>query len=289
MIEGAIYRLGILSAMLGLSLSASPALSEESYQKVSESKDVVKEKLYPKNGRIELNIPDVGLIMNQSYINTILLHAGINYFPNENWGFGVEGAYGINSDKSERACIESFYLDPTNGNIAAPCGSEGDPGSDLGGANGGKYGPAYVPIREINYLLMGNFVWTPVYGKQLFMLSATSYFDLFFTIGGGVAMSDYYPKQDVLRNGNKARGDAVNGQIPSTIGADANDTSSIGVDGRPTPQAETTPLLNLGIGQRYHFMKRFNVKIELRNFTLLGTESGFENLLAIWTGLGMRF
>ena len=53
--------------------------------------------------------------------------------------------------------------------------------------------------------LSGNYVWNPVYGKQLLFLSATSYFDLFFELGGGVMMSDFYPERNVLNNGNEPR------------------------------------------------------------------------------------
>ncbi len=268
------------------------AVAADSYEKVTDSKDVVKNKIYPKKGRLEIAGPSLGLIMNQSYVNTMLLHGGIQYFPNETWGIGAEIALGMNSDKSERNCIETFYMDP-RGNIAPECGSQGNPDEDLAPDLGGKYGPAFVPIREIKFIAAANYIWTPVYGKQLFMLSATSYFDLFFIVGGGIVSSDFYAKRDTLNNGNRPRGDAISEggvrTLPPGIGADPSDADSYGEAGRPAPESQTNLLLNLGIGQKYHFLKRFYFKAELRNFTLLGTPSGFDNLFAIWGGFGVRF
>ena len=272
-------------------VSAANIASGAEYQKATEGNDVVRDKLYPKNGRVELNGPDFGLILNQSYVDTYLVHGGINYYFSETWGAGGEFALGMNQDKGERKCIETFYIDPNN-TIVPECGAQGDPDSDLS-SGGGKYGPAYVPIRELKYMFIANAVWSPIYGKQLFMLRNTNYFDLFFTFGGGLAMSDFYARRDTLNNGNAPSGDVIdNGgtkTIPDNIGASAAQSDSYGDSGRPIAESQTNLLVNVGVGQRFHFAKRFNVKVELRNFTLLGTQSGFENMFALWGGFGMRF
>ena len=62
-----------------------------------------------------------------------------------------------------------------------------------------------------------------------------------------------------------------------------------GEDGRPDFESETLPIINVGIGQKLHFNQSFSLKFELRDMILLGTETGFENLLALWGGLGFRF
>lgn len=294
-----LHRISMTTALLAMvtltAASTAFGLADDSYTKVTDSKDVVKDKLYPKKGRFEIAGPSLGLIMNQSYVNTYLIQGGAQYFPNETWGIGAEIMIGINSDKSERECIETFYMDPYS-RIGPECGSQGDPGSDLDPSLGGKYGPAYVNIREIKYIAAANYIWTPIYGKQLFMLSATSYFDFFVIIGGGIVGSDFYAQRDTLNNNKAPRGEAVNKGTAtnpefdiSNYGADPSETDSYGVAGRPAPEAQTNLLLNLGIGQKYHFAKRFYFKAELRNFTLLGTPSGFDNLFALWGGIGVRF
>ncbi|RZA16534.1 MAG: hypothetical protein EOP10_24400, partial [Proteobacteria bacterium] len=95
-----------------LSLAQSPIALAADYKKATEGKEVVMGKLYPKNERFELSLPEVGIIMNQSYVNTLLLGGGATYFTSENFGFGISASVGSNSDKAERTCIESFFYDP---------------------------------------------------------------------------------------------------------------------------------------------------------------------------------
>jgi outer membrane beta-barrel protein len=266
------------------------------YEKATEGDMVVRGKLNPKSGRVELNA-DFGLIMNQAYIDTYLLHGSINYYFSELWGFGIEGMYGINSDKGERTCIENFYNNPkrTPG-PSCPDDTQNTPPAE------GNFGPAYVPIREINAIINVNGIYNPVYGKQLLLLSSVAHFDMFVTIGAGIAMSDYYPKSQTTRADGDGRGrptrDAGSASKPGenpaagenpTIGCTPTNGRCYGEDGRPDPIQETTPLINLGVGQKIHFSKMFNIKFELRNMTLFGGEAGFENLFAVWGGAALRF
>lgn len=281
------WRRFVLAMLMSLSVEAVPALAQTGYKKSTEGGDVVMNKMYPKKKRIEVT-PAMGFILNQSYVNTILLGAGVNYFFSEEWGLGVDFAVGSNSDKDERGCIENFYNDP-NDEVASPCGSA----NALGGTKA-NFGPAYVPIREIQNVISANLIWNPVYGKQLILLSATSYFDLFLEGGASLVSSRFYPKQETLRNGNKSRGefDPNGDQLPpprGPIGADVNDAGSYGVSGRPDPQSQNNVALNLGVGQKFHFGKSFHIKMYLRNMTILGTETGFDNLFALMVGAGLRF
>ncbi len=279
-------------------LSQSP-LEAADYKKATEGKEVVMGKLYPKSERFELSLPDVGIIMNQSYINTLLLGGSLTYFLSENLGFSFSGAIGQNSDKAERTCIESFYFDPSN-EVGVACGEPGLlAGADTVNNDGfPRYGPAYVPIREIQQVVMANVVWAPVYGKQLFLKSSTSYFDLFVELGLGFAASKFYEKRETLENGNVPRGTyidpATNDPVIAAatnnkIGASVTDTNSYGIGGRPIPKDQGNVLLNLGIGQKFHFGKIFFVKVYIRNMTLLGTDQGFENLLTLHGAAGIRF
>lgn len=282
-------------AALANSAVAQDGSTSASYRKSTEGDEVVKNKLYPKKGRIELNIPDVGVVLNQSYINTFVFHGGINYYFSEVWGFGVEGVFASNSDKDERKCIESFYNNPeTEPGLECDIALAGE---DIRSDSRRNYGPAYVPIRELKYMLAANAVWNPVYGKQIVLLSSTAYFDVFVTMGAGMAFSDYYQKSLELRNGKPSRGTfpekgSSEDNENNRPGAkkDESDENGLlyGPEGRPAVQSQSTPFVNFGVGQKYHFAKRFNFKIELRNYTLLGTESGFENFFTLWGGLGIR-
>lgn len=279
----------LISALLATScMFASPSLfAVGGYKKATEDDEVVKNKLFPKKEKVEVNGPNFGAILNQSYVNTFLIHGGINYYSSELWGFGVEGAFALNQDKDARNCIENFYND-----FAFSVDDECGPASGLNGK--ANYGPAYVPIRETKYIIAGNAVYTPVYGKQLLFLSATSYFDLFFIFGAGVVISDYYPQQTDLKNGKTSRNKFYDPDQPDSAsnvkpGAGADETTSYGIDGRPAPETSTSPMINVGIGQKYHFMKRFHIKAELRNYTLLATPTGFDNFFTLWGGFGVRF
>ena len=271
-----------MSSFIGQSFSAM------AYEKATEGTDVVKRKLYPKRKKIEFSAPYAGLILNQSYIESFMVGGAINYFLSESTGFGLDFGLAINSDKDERSCIENFYNDPLD-KIGKACGGPGDISDPDDKAN---YGPAYVPIREIQNIIVLNYLWTPVYGKQLIFMSFTSYFDLFFEFGAGLANSLYYDKRETLANGNKARGRfGRNGNQPDgqNIGAETNETDSYGESGRPSPASESHILANITVGQKFHFGGRFHVKVFLRNMTLLGTPSGFENLIALFGGAGIRF
>jgi outer membrane beta-barrel protein len=256
-------------------------------QKSTEGSDVVMNKIYPKKEKFELNLLNVGFILNQAYVETLLFGVGANYYFSEVWGVGADITFGNNTDKPERDCIENFYNDPFE-EVGAPCGDA----SNLDGVTVANYGPAYVPIREINNMIIGNILWNPIYGKQLVFMNSTSYFDLFLEAGLGLANSTFYPKQETLKNTFPARGAFDENQDVAKdekIGADASETGSYGTEGRPEPESQSNVLINLGVGQKLHFAKRFHIRMDLRNITLLGTSSGFENLFVLFAGAGMRF
>ncbi|MCX6129041.1 MAG: hypothetical protein NTX25_08255 [Proteobacteria bacterium] len=270
------------------------------YKKATEGRDVVMNKLYPKATRFELGLPQVGFVMNQSYVNTLLLGVDGTYFLSETLGFALVYNQGVNQDKSERTCIEQFYYDPSN-EVGLACGDAGNlTGADKDQDNFPRFGPAYVPIRELQQMLIANAVWTPVYGKQLIYFGTTSYFDLFVELGVGIANSKFYPKQEILKNGKKPRGIYTDPKDPNNdpaiatanndkIGALPANPEFYGVEGRPTAKDEANPVINLGLGQKFHFGKLFHFKVYIRNFTLLGTDQGFENLFALYGGVGVRF
>jgi len=269
-----------------------------SYEKASDLNEVVLMKLFPKKEKVELDAR-FGLVLNSSYNNTFLANMGLTYFWSEEWGFNVEGTFAATQDKPERGCIETFYNDP-NFEVDAECGDsealKDDPDGDA------NFGPAYVPIRELKNMFIGNFVWNPIYGKQIVLMSATNYFDFYIKMGGGVAMSDFYRKQPQVASGKSSRGafcrkqdstevkgpqgctERSEGKNPGT-----SDQDETGITGRPDVEAQSNLTMHLSIGQRFHFMKRFLFTASLENYTLLGTDSGFDNFLALMGGFGVRF
>ncbi len=278
--------------------------SAKPYYRSDEPTELVQNKLYTKSHRFELNLPDVGLILNQTFIDSTVLHGNLLYYISESWGFGVDALYSHNQDKEERHCIENFYNSVPQHPLAAPCPSQGeDPkkhlfdsaGKPIRGAN---LGPAYVPIREIESILLAAAVWSPFYGKQLALFSQTIYFDLFLTFGVGVTLASFYPESRFLRDGKLSRGDVtaplpeagcVDGaNYPGVCPSNPNLDSMIGAGGRPAAQLETLPTAAFGIGQKFHFLKRFNFHVEVRDYVFQGTATGISNVVTLWGGLGVR-
>lgn len=284
-------------------LLATPLTQAKIYYRSDESPELVQNKLYTKANRFELNLPDVGIILNQAFIDSTVLHGNALYHISETWGFGIDVLYASNQDKPERYCVEHFYNDPKN-LIPVSCTNEGeDPAKYLydskgKAVQGANFGPAYMPIREINSVLLGTAVWSPFYGKQLAFFSQTLYFDLYLTFGAGVMMSNFYPESPYLRDGKLSRG-LVTAPLPSTgcaSGAnypgicpkDANLSANIGAGGRPAVQSETLPVGSFGIGQKFHFKERFNFHIELRDYSFQSPATGFTNIFTLWGGIGIR-
>jgi outer membrane beta-barrel protein len=278
---GASFRY-FLVAFLAASTSAQAATSGD-YQRAGDGTEVVLRKMYPKRSRVEIEGTG-GLILNQSYINTLLFGGGINYFWSEEWGLGVEAMMAANSDKSERTCLENFYNDPDN-MIGRECGD----GSDLTGR--ANFGPAYVPIRQTNMLFSGNVIWNPVYGKQIAFFRFVTHFDLYFLAGGGIAMSTVWPQQTNLKGTDRSsRGSFnVDPNAGGNPGAAVGETGLYGTEGRPASESATNPQGTFAVGQKYHFAKNFHARIELRNYLLLGTKDGFDNFFALTGGVGVRF
>lgn len=276
--------------------------SSGAYKKATRGSDVVvKKKLFPKKRKLEVSFPDVGLILNQSYIESFVLHGNFTYYRSEKWGFGVEGLFAINNDKVERYCIENFYNNPKQViGVACPL-----PGQDVdeplkGGEVPASLGPAYVPIREIGTILAGNAVWTPVYGKQLALMTRTVYLDLFLTFGLGLTFSTFYPQSIFIDGPNgkvQSRKKTYNQEGLESLkrceesilgGICPPSEAYVGEAGRPEPEDQVSPTITFGVGQKIHFLKRYIFKTEIRNYTLLATEAGFDSFFMMWAGLGMR-
>lgn len=274
-------------ALTALFLAAvNPVLAATSgeYQRAGDGTEVVLRKTYPKKTRVEIEGTG-GLVLNQSYTNTMLFGAGVNYFWSEEWGVGVEAMMASNTDKSERECLENFYNDPENV-VSAECGD----GSDLTGR--ANFGPAYVPVRQTNTLLGAHAIWNPVYGKQIILLRAVTHFDLYVLAGGGLAMSTFWKQQTQLKGTSRSNRGTFNADTTVSTGnpgAAVSESGLYGAEGRPDPESLTSIQGTFAVGQKYHFTKNLHARIELRDYLLLGTASGFDNFFALTGGLGFRF
>ena len=294
----------LLTCLVGSSGTAEA--QRKSFRKsTDDDEEVIKSKLFPKRGSLEISGLDGGTILNQAYVQSFVFHSGINYYFREDWGIGIDALLSFNQDKTERYVIEHFYNDPNQEvgvvptpDIAPVAPLKKPDGTFLPKSN---FGPAYVGIRELSSIISAAAVWSPIYGKQLAFMSQTIYFDAFLTMGLGIALSNYYPASLFLANGNKSRINPVDkpklqamtscdtAVLGGVCPSDPKALNYVGAAGRPTPSADTTPTITLGVGQKFHFLSNFHLKAEIRNYTLLGTQSGFDSIFAIWAGLGVRF
>lgn len=306
------------------------------YELATDSSETVINKNYPKKFRLEL-LPTGSLVLNQAYISTFLLGGQLSFYAAEAFGIHIEGAIGINSDLPSRGCLETFYNDVGDELGGVQCGAQylttkdiyetesplakQEMGKFLQGKNGVGFGPAYVPVREIDTIVALTFSWNFVYGKQLAFMTFTNYFDLYLKFGGGVAMSTYYPAQIYIKGTEtstpkKYRTDAVMKQSEVKGCADTygicvdgenvnpNWANLIGTVGRPEPELETSPMITFAIGYRFHFWSRLQLMTEARAYLLLATNKNrgvtksieedskylqnVENYLTISGGLGFR-
>lgn len=303
------FRLLLLSLLVFAVTEAQGKKKKKGYRKATEGQVVVVNKLFPKTRNLEVSA-GLGGVINQSYIDTFLLHGSLGYNFSEIWGITLDGLFAVtNQDKKERACLESFYnvVSSKKESVSAPCASESNkPQEDTARTSGGgkplvNIGPAYVPITEINHVLTLNAVWTPIYGKQIFsFLPRTSHVDIFLVMGGGIANTQSYKEKTRLKGDTCARAkcdselgegriDTDDTEIPEGIGVSYAESNLYGENGRPVPIDETKPLITIGVGQKYYFAHRMFIRAEFRNYTLVGTDDGYYSFFALWGGLGVKF
>ena len=274
----------LIATIGGESVCAYGAGKSADYQRAGDGTEVVLLKMYPKKGRFEVE-GTAGMILNQSYINTILFGGGANYFWSESWGFGVELLAASNSDKPERTSLENFYNDPED-----VVGPEFGSADNLSGR--ANFGPAYVPIRQTDMIIGGHGIWNPVYGKQILLFRAVTHFDLYVLAGGGMAFSTFWPQQLNLKGTTRSARGTFNADTSVTSGnpgASPDETHLYGTEGRPDPESMTNIQGTAAVGQKIHLTKNFHARVELRNYLLLGTNSGFDNFFALTGGVGLRF
>jgi hypothetical protein len=318
-----------LIAAVGLMAATEREAKAVDYKSAVEGNEVVKGKFYPKESRFQLNLLQGGMILNQSFIDTYLYSGQAVYHFNEWHALSVDVVAGFSEDRSERACVENFYYNEERArNAGAPlsCDVKGDydpatPSSnsepqpsnikDDGkwdeekGARGPYHRkPAYMPIREIKQMFGVNYQWTPVYGKALWFMSTVGYMDFFLNAGAGIALSDYYPRQENTVCYSQYNQPSSGETTCSIKDVGTSHPNGYGKAGRPLPEAQTSPLVSLGVGSRFYLGRvpgqakgstaaAFVGNLELRNYTVMGSgtsgDSGLMNFFGLWGGLGMMF
>ena len=120
--ETILPRLLLAVLLLCLSTPVWGRKARQGYRTAIEGQAMVLRKLFPKSNRLEVSA-NFGGILNQSFVDTMILHGGVSYHFSEEWGLALEGAMAINQDRAERTCIESFYND-FRGKSAKPIGDK---------------------------------------------------------------------------------------------------------------------------------------------------------------------
>lgn len=274
--------------------------SFEAYGRTVFKGENVRGKLYPRENRVEIGVGG-GRIMNLAFVESYIVQSSLAYYLTETFALSVEGMFFINNDTGARYCLENFYNDPGD-ILETPCPDLGqDPETLISPPSVSKLtnvGPAYVPIREIQYLASLNLIWNPVYGKMRFFLDTTLHFDIFTTIGAGFADSIFYPASTTLLDGRLSRGDFTKEigsadecpgppDNPGVCPNDPNFNALIGVNGRPPFVQEIVPAATFGIGQKFHLFTNFHLTAEARNYTLFPPD-GPEAYFMLWGGFVVR-
>jgi aldehyde dehydrogenase (NAD+) len=302
-----------LLAFAGLSAGLlNPSVAQANYRKAVEGNEVVKNKKYPKKGRIQIN-GGGGFILNQSFINTVLFGGSATYHYNEWNAFNLEFYAGSSSDKPDRTSIENFYLDEVyadrSGAKQVPCPSgvaaanAPKDAADLP-VGGGDPDPvrvekdpeyynnkapfqknaAYMPIRQLDLLAALNYQWTPVYGKSLFFLSQVVYLDFYLNAGLGLAGSTYYPLKDKVKDSS-----GTDEKLMKDVGT--TDPNAYGLEGRPAPLSQMGGMATFALGSRFYAGSRFLMDVQLKNYTIMGDDGAggfdFSAPFALVGGLGV--
>jgi aldehyde dehydrogenase (NAD+) len=316
-------------AAMGLAIATLPKAMAADYKAAVEGNEVVKGKFYPKQSRLQLNALQGGMILNQSFINTYLYTASATYHINEWHAVSVDAFFGFSQDRDERTCVENFYFneeraanagavescDRTGATAATTPSSESEPmpsnvkDTAAWTEEKGKRGPfhrkpAYMPIREIKQMYGVNYQWTPVYGKALWFMSAVGYLDFFLNAGAGIAISDYYPRLAETSCFTKYDDATSMTKTCDIKNEGTSDPDGYGKAGRPKPEAQTSPMVSLGVGSRFYLGRvpgknpgttaaAFLGNLELRNYTVIGSgtsgDSGLMNFFGLWGGMGVMF
>lgn len=124
---------------------------------------VIRPKFMTKRNRTELAGQGT-LIMNQSFIYTLMASGILNYHFSESLAIELGGAYGFSIDKEDKRILEDEFEINTQ-------------------------------ILRTQYIFNGGLVWTPIYGKTQLPAGDVVYFDSFLTLQAGMTGINYTYEQ----------------------------------------------------------------------------------------------
>jgi outer membrane beta-barrel protein len=120
---------------------------------------VIRPKFMTKRNRIELATQG-SLIMNQSFIYTLMATGLLDYHFSEMLALELGGSYGFTVEKNDKRILNDEYEIKTQ-------------------------------ILNTSYIMGGGLLWTPLYGKTQLPSGDVVYFDSFLTVQGGLTGVDY--------------------------------------------------------------------------------------------------
>src|SRR5690606_2750639 len=120
---------------------------------------VIRPKFMKKRGRFEL-AGEMTLVMNQSFIYSLLATGLLDYHFSESLAIEFGGSYGFSIDKEDKRILKDEFNIQTQ-------------------------------ILRTQYIASGGIVWTPVYGKTQLPSGRLVSFDSFFTVGAGMTGLEY--------------------------------------------------------------------------------------------------
>jgi outer membrane beta-barrel protein len=133
---------------------------------------VIRPKYMAKRNRVELGGQGT-LIMNQSFIYTLMLSGMLDYHFSEMFALEVGGSYGFSIDKEDKTILEKEFDIKTQ-------------------------------ILRTQYMFNGGLLWTPIYGKTQLPSGRLVYFDSFLTFQGGLTGIQYTYEQCIPPPGDTA-------------------------------------------------------------------------------------
>ena len=124
---------------------------------------VIRPKFMTKRGRTEI-AGQATLIMNQSFIYTLMASGILNYHFSESLAIELGGSYGVSVDKQDKQILEDEFEINTQ-------------------------------ILRTQYIFNGGLLWTPIYGKTQLPAGDVVYFDSFLSFQAGMTGVNYTYEQ----------------------------------------------------------------------------------------------
>lgn len=145
---------------------------------------VIRPRFMSKRNRFELGAQSA-LIMNQSFIYTLMVSGMLDYHFSEMFAFEVNGQYGFKIDKEDKRLLESEFDISTQ-------------------------------ILQTQYVFSGGLLWTPIYGKTQLSSGQVVYFDDFIILQAGMT-GIYYDYKQCEKSKNSSNQNQDSSPTPKVV------------------------------------------------------------------------